>query len=237
MSKHNLAFTVADEVAAIGWTGICFRMDGLKNREADPEFHQIKAETIRKILPTLTREQIKADPVLQGFKRMHEAISHSSRETVSAPETLLNMLLRTGNLPQINLLVDIYNLISAETRLALGAHDINRIPGRVEMRFTNGTEKFVPIGTAEPKKVRPGDYAYIDSDNEILCWLEVRQVEKTKVILDTTECFYIIQGNTETSADDLRSAASRLIALTKRFCGGTETVIYVPGESYTFTAF
>lgn len=84
MLKHNLIFSVADKVAAIGWTGICFRMDGLRNRESDP--------------------------VLTGFKRMHEAIGHSNRETVAAPEVLLNMLLRTGNLPQINLLVDIYNL-------------------------------------------------------------------------------------------------------------------------------
>lgn len=231
MLKHNLKFSVADKVTALGWTGICFRMDGLRNRESDLEFQQLKAETIRNILPTLTREKIKSDPVLAGFKRMHEAIGHSNRETVAAPEALLNMLLRTGNLPQINLLVDIYNLISVETRLALGAHDVNLIPGRVEVRFTDGTEKFVPIGTAKPKKVRAGDYAYIDGDNEILCWLEVRQVEKTKVTLETTDCFYIIQGNAETNADYLYSAASRLIELTKRFCGGTETMIYVPDRA------
>ena len=81
--------------------------------------------------------------------------------------------------------------------MALGAHDVNLIPGRVEVRFTDATEKFVPIGTAKPKKVRAGDYAYIDGDNEILCWLEAQQVEKTKLTLDTTDCFYIIQGNAE----------------------------------------
>lgn len=228
MLTQNLVFTVADKVAALGWNGLCFTISGLRNKETAPEFQQLKTEALQKIAAGLTLEEIKADPVLRGFQRLHDAIGHSNRETVAAPQTLLQVLLRTGRLPEINLVVDIYNLISVETRLALGAHDVAKVPGCVAMRFCDGTERFQPIGTTEAKKVRPGDYAYIDGANEVICWLEVRQGEKTKVSLETRDCFYIIQGNAATPREYLISAMNRLILLTKKYCGGTENIIYAP---------
>lgn len=229
MIQQALTFNPAKQITDLGWNGIALEFTGLQNRDFDRTFDQLKNDTIQKLLTTLTTEQIKADPILKGFKQLHERIAHSNRETVAASENLLNFLLKTGKIPHINLLVDIYNLVSIETRLALGAHDIHKISGNVQIRLMDGSENFWPIGANESKKVRPGDYAYIDDSNAILCWLEVRQVEKTKVRLDTQDCFYIIQGNSATDAEYLLSAARRLIGLTKEFCGGWERMLYLPG--------
>jgi DNA/RNA-binding domain of Phe-tRNA-synthetase-like protein len=223
-----LTFTAADQLKSLDWNAICFIMTDLQNKESDPDFEIIKQDTLQKVLPGLTKDQINEDPILQGFKQLHEKIAHSNRETISASENLLNFLLRTGKIPHINLLVDIYNLVSIETHLALGAHDIDHIAGNVQIRLMDGSENFRPIGATEPKKVKPGDYAYIDDSNDILCWLEVRQVEKTKVTIDTHDCFYIIQGNSATNAEFLENTATRLINLTKKYCGGREQILYVP---------
>lgn len=228
--NRGLTFTVSQSVKTIGWTGVCLRIDGLQNKAFDPDFKAVKHERLKKVFAELTSERLKTDPVLHGFTKMHQAIGHSNRETVAAPTALLKILLNHGGLPQVNLLVDIYNLISTETRLALGAHDIAKISGNVVLQPTTGDEPFWPIGAAGPQKVRPGDYAYLDSANDVLCWLEVKQVEKTKVDLDTSHCLYIIQGNRETPKDYLLSAARELIELTTRFCGGTATMLYQPGE-------
>jgi DNA/RNA-binding domain of Phe-tRNA-synthetase-like protein len=228
INESPLTFTVADQVLDLGWNAVGFAMTHLQNKEFDPGFEQLQAETLPKILAGITAEQLQSDPILRGFKQLHQAIAHSNRETIAAPETLLNILLKAGTPPHINLLVDIYNLVSMETRLALGAHDLSKITGNVQMRLMDGTENFWPIGSAGPKKIRPGDYAYIDDNQDILCWLEVKQVEKTKVTAKTTDCFYIIQGNSATSAEYLKNAATRLINLTKRFCGGQEYLIYTP---------
>ncbi len=226
----TLTFEVADPVKLLGWNAICFIMTDLQNKESDPDFEIVKNEGLQKILPRLTKDQINEDLVIQGFKQLHEKIAHSNRETIAASENLLSYLLKTGKMPHINLLVDIYNLVSIETRLALGAHDIERISGNVQIRLLDGTENFWPIGANEPKKLRPGDYAYIDDSQDVLCWLEVRQVEKTKVTLDTHDCFYIIQGNSATDKTYLLNTADRLISLTKQFCGGQERMIYLPGN-------
>lgn len=145
---------------------------------------------------------------------------------MAAPESLLKFLLRTGTLPKVNVLVDIYNLVSVETRLALGAHDIARIEGNVRLRLTDSSERFWPLGAPEAKPVPSGECAYVDDSNDILCRLEVRQVEKTKVALDTTEVFYIVQGNSATSGVHIQASTQRLITLTKRFLGGSERLLH-----------
>jgi DNA/RNA-binding domain of Phe-tRNA-synthetase-like protein len=56
--------------------------------------------------------------------------------------------------------------------------------------------------------------------------LDSRQVEKTKVTLETTDCFYIIQGNTATSEESISRCAERLIQLTQKYCGGKPRYVY-----------
>lgn len=65
-----------------------------------------------------------------------------------------------------------------------------------------------------------GEYAYCDDGNEVICRMEARQVEKTKVQDKTTNVFFIVQGNEETPEDDIKSTAQRLAELITRFLGG-----------------
>jgi DNA/RNA-binding domain of Phe-tRNA-synthetase-like protein len=226
MDPTDLQFDISDKVLSLGLTGVYLTIGSLKNTKSNPEFDELIERTEKEILASLSKDFIKQDPILRGFRKLHEAVGRSNRKNVAAPENLLVALLQTGHLPRVNLLVDIYNLVSIRSRLALGAHDIARIAGNVHLRMTSGAEHFVPLGAIEAKPIAPGEYAYVDDSNEILCRLEVRQVEKTKVTLETTECFYVIQGNTATNEAYLTSAVSELITLTKKFCGGTERLIY-----------
>ena len=129
------------------------------------------------------------------------------------------MFLRNGTIPSINLVVDIYNLVSLESRLALGAHDISKIDGNITLKITNGTEKFLPLGKTESEIVPSGEYSYVDDSNEVICRLEYRQVEKTKVTLNTKDCFFIIQGNSATTPEIVKATSQRLLDLLKQFCG------------------
>jgi DNA/RNA-binding domain of Phe-tRNA-synthetase-like protein len=82
------------------------------------------------------------------------------------------------------------------------------------------------LGATEPKQVRPGGYAYIDDGNEVICLLEVKQVEKTKATLETRDCLFIVQGNACTPWQTVREGADRLAAYLQRFCGGEVRYLY-----------
>jgi DNA/RNA-binding domain of Phe-tRNA-synthetase-like protein len=231
MRAGDITFNIEEAVLAIGLTGAYFTLGGLRIRESDIELDELKESLLNEIISELSTETIIEDPTLQGFRRLHEAVGVSNRKNVASPENLLSNLLRTGRLPQINVLVDIYNLVSVRSRLALGAHNIAEISGNVSLRMTTGTEEFWPLGSSEPKAVRAGEYAYVDDENNIICRLETRQVEKTKVVVDTTECFYIVQGNAATDSSYLKAVTDDLIAMTKRFCGGEDRLLYAPWQN------
>jgi DNA/RNA-binding domain of Phe-tRNA-synthetase-like protein len=102
---------------------------------------------------------------------------------------------------------------------------IDRVEGDFTLRFTDGTERFVPIGQTEPVPVAPHEYSYCDDANEVLCRLEIRQVEKTKVDEDATNVCYIVQGNKATTDSLLLETAQRIVDLTVKYCGGRGEVI------------
>jgi DNA/RNA-binding domain of Phe-tRNA-synthetase-like protein len=223
---RNFAFDISPDTLSLGLTGVYFTVTNLRNSEANGEFDQIKSETFATVLQGLSLEAIEKDPVLQGFRQLHDKVGCSGKKNVASPENLLAMLLSKSRLPSINLLVDIYNLVSIETRLAIGAHDLKNIGGNVHLKITDGTEIFWPLGLGKQQSVGANEYAYVDDANEIICRLEVRQVEKTKITLDTTDAFFIVQGNPATDGNHVWRAAEKLIELTKRFCGGDERILY-----------
>ena len=159
------------------------------------------------------------------FNILHDKAGVKRRKNIPAGENLIKLLVKHEGMPFINQAVDIYNMISLESKLALGAHDIDRVDGNVTLRFTDGTEKFQPIGQTEPGLSNPHEYSYCDDANEVLCRLEVRQVEKTKVSEDARNIFYIVQGNAATQDSLLQDAAGRIIELTTRYCGGAGEII------------
>lgn len=222
----TITFDVTPEVLEKGVRVNVFTMGGLINRETEPGFEALLAQSIEKIVNELATTPISEDKILQGFRSIHSSIGFSNRSFPPASESLLEYVVKHHTLPRINLLVDIYNLVSVETRLALGAHDLQSVSGNVHLRTTTGTERFHPLGAPGPKPVRSGGYAYIDDANDVICLLEVKQVEKTKASLDTRECLYIVQGNTATDYVTIRAAAERLIDLTRRFCGGQAQYLY-----------
>ena len=105
---------------------------------------------------------IPQDPILAGFRRLHEKVGRSNHKFPASPERLIKLFLRKGTIPSINLAVDIYNCISLETRLSLGAHDVSQINGSVTLRMTDGRERFVPLGREKPELIEAGEYCYVD---------------------------------------------------------------------------
>jgi len=168
----------------------------------------------------LSADVMKNDPILAGFRELHSKIGKSNRRFPAASESLIGYFLSKGEIPAINPIVDIYNMLSLDSRLSLGAHDTDKVDGNIVLRLTDGSERFVPLGATEPVAVTSGEYCYIDDANDILCRLEHKQVEKTKVTDRTNSCFFIIQGNASTPASLLEKTTNRLAGLLAEHCKG-----------------
>ena len=218
MAGREVRLSVAPEVSELGVVATCLVVGKVRNRASDPDFERYRQELCERLREEYTEDFVRNDPLLEGFRELRRRIGRSNRRYPCSTESLIGYLRRTGTIPSINLAVDIYNCVSLETLLTLGGHDIARIDGQVTLRFPRGDERFVPLGSAEPQAVSAGEYCYIDDNDNVLCRLDYKQGDETKITLQTTDCFYIIQGNPNTTSEGLCRAKARLLELAEKYC-------------------
>lgn len=86
------------------------------------------------------------DSILEGYHILHDKAGVKRRKNVPSSENLIKMLLKHQSIPFINQVVDIYNVISMESRLCVAAHNMDKIDGNLTVRFSDGTETYLPLG-------------------------------------------------------------------------------------------
>ena len=218
------SFTLTPQVEALGIKTACLVISGINNVSDHPGFHTYQQALFAHLATIYTQTGLRTDPVLAGYQKLRSDIGRSSRKYPISCAKLLKLFLERQTIPSINLAVDIYNCISLETRLSLGAHDLAYLQGDIQLCLTENQETYIPLGKNQPEQVPVGEYCYTDQAG-IICRLEYRQADRTKVTLKTESCCYIIQGHAAISRLDLLNAVDRLVELTRRYCGGQDTLI------------
>ena len=220
-----MEFRVAKDVLDAGVKILFDVIEGIDNATPSEEWNSFRNEKIKELLVRYQDLDVHQDPILEGYNILHDNTGVRRRKNIPASENLIKLLRKHGGMSPINKAVDIYNIVSMDTKLALGAHNIDKVDGNVTRRFTDGTEHFQPIGADSPIPIAAHEYSYIDDSNEVLCRLEIRQVLKTLVTEETKNIFYIVQGNAATSEEYLREGAQQIIDLTTKFCGGRGRIV------------
>lgn len=220
-----MEFKVQKEVLDSGVKIVFAVVEGMDNHGVNDEWQSYRTERTAQLYNEYKDIDVHADPVLEGFNILHDNVGVKRRKNIPASENLIRLLVKRGDMFCINRAVDIYNIISIESKLALGAHNMDKTEGNVTLRFTDGTEKYVPLGQSEPAAIAPHEYCYCDDSNEVLCRLEIRQVNKTAVDEDAVNVFYIIQGNEATPDELLTETAQKVIDTTVKYCGGKGRMI------------
>jgi len=180
-------------------------------------FDELRRTTCLHLANLYTPEFVAHDPILQGFRELRKAVGRSSRKYPCSIEGLISYLHRRGELPTIHPIVDIYNLVSLETRLTLGAHDLDQVDGDITLRLVACNETFIPLGATASESVPAGEYAYVDDAGDILCRMDYKQCDKTKLTAETVRCLVILQGNANTAIAVLGRAKAKLDKLMAEF--------------------
>ncbi len=220
-------FFVEQRVLDLGLKIKFVLIEDLDNESISDGYIEFRENYLKKLKEKYEYFNIEEDEILNGFDIIHRNGGISNRKNISASKNLIKMLKLRNDLTKINKVVDIYNLISIDSKLCLGAHDTKNVSGDVTLKICDGSENFIPVGEDTPHKIKSGEYSYCDSQNDVLCRLEVRQVEKTKVTNQTKNVFYIVEGNMNTSEELLNDIAKKIIDETTKYCGGVGRVAEV----------
>ncbi len=139
----------------------------------------------------------------------------------SAAEALLRRLTKKGDIPSINLLVDIGNMISIRYALPVAVIDAQAIQGAITVHFADGSEHSSMLGKSESDHPEPGEVIFSDEAGKVIarrwCW---RQGEEGAAQVDTTEAIIAIEAHHVNGRRDIEAALTDLQELLHKYAGG-----------------
>jgi DNA/RNA-binding domain of Phe-tRNA-synthetase-like protein len=163
---------------------------------------------------------------LSAWRGAFRAFGVEPTQYRSAAESLLRRLTKKGDIPGINTLVDLGNLVSIRYALPVAVFDIQALKGAVTVHFADGSENFTPLGEAAVEHPEPGEVVFSDENKLVIarrwCW---RQADESAAHESTTEAIITIEAQHAGGQRDVEVALRDVLALLGEHAGG----VYVSG--------
>ena len=181
-------------------------------------------EELRKKVPFDT---LATFPKIGDWREAYRSFGFKPSAFKSSIEALTRRVLKGGEIPSINPLVDLYNFISIKHILPMGGDDLDKVDGDITLTLADGSERFVMLGTDTHTEIKAGEVIYCD-EKEVLCraW-NYRECEKSKITETTQNACLVIEGLEHTSQEEIMQALSELKQLLSIYCNGTFQEFYL----------
>jgi DNA/RNA-binding domain of Phe-tRNA-synthetase-like protein len=188
--------------------------DGVRNRPAPAEltaaFHAEQASVRERIGGTPLSEL----PTLAAWRGVFRGFGVDPTKYRSAAEALLRRLTKEGELPSINSLVDLANLVSIRYALPVAVFDQRDVSGGTTVSLAHGGEAWADLGSSRTVHPEPGEVIFSDDDERVSarrwCW---RQSKTSAAREDTAEILVTIEGHHDAAPDDIDRAVRDVEAL------------------------
>ena len=158
---------------------------------------------------------------LSAWRRAISAFGVSPTKYRSAAEALLRRLTKKGDIPSINTLVDIGNLVSIRYGLPVAIFDTREIQGAITVHYSDGSEKYMELGNDEIIHPEVGEVIFSDEKKMVVarrwCW---RQSATSAANESTSRAVITVEAHHEDGKADIENALSDLLDLLSEFAGG-----------------
>lgn len=196
----------------------------LRNGDSPPGLlEEFKSEQ-RASLDRLAATSISEIPSTAAWRRAFSRFGVKPTQYRVAAEALLRRLSKQGNIPSINTLVDIGNLVSIRYAMPVAVFDVAGIAGSLVVRFATGSETFTDLGSDGIVHPEAGEVIFVDDANEVSarrwCW---RQSAQSATGPETVEALIVVEGHHESAAEDTGAALADLSSLLATYLAGSDT--------------
>lgn len=139
----------------------------------------------------------------------------------SSAEALLRRLTKKGDIPGINLLVDLGNLVSIRYALPVAVFDTRTLQGAVTVHFADGSERYTTLGQDDVEHPEPGEVVFSDEMKLVIarrwCW---RQSDQSAAQQDTRQAIITVEAHHADGKEDVDAALNDLLTLLRTYAGG-----------------
>src|SRR6266481_1471166 len=160
-------------------------------------------------------------PSLSAWRTAFRGFDVDPTQYRSAAEALLRRLTKKGDIPSINLLVDLGNLVSIRYALPVAVFDTRALQGTITVHFADGSEHYTTLGENEVERPEPGEVVFSDETKLVIarrwCW---RQSEDSAAKRDTTQAIITVEAHHTEGQKDVDAALNDLLTLLRTYAGG-----------------
>ena len=154
---------------------------------------------------------VTAEPHVAAWRQAYTAFGAKPGRTRNSAEALLRRA--PAGLPEVNLLVDVYNAVSVTHRLPVGGEDLDAYAGAPHLVRADGTERFDTVADGGPavEHPEPGEVVWRD-DTGVTCrrWNH-RQCVRTRITEGTTRALFLLERLDPMPFEALDAAADDLL--------------------------
>lgn len=194
---------------------------GMTNDGSPEALRQLYLEEQAAVKARIGATPLSELPTLGAWRRAISAFGVSPTKYRSAAESLLRRLTKKGDIPGINTLVDIGNLVSIRYGLPVAIFDTRQIELPITVRYADGGEQFRDLGSDKIVQPEPGEVIFSDGKRMVVarrwCW---RQSATSASSQSTTDAVITVEAHHENGAIDIESALADLKALLAEYAGG-----------------
>jgi len=161
-------------------------------------------------------------PSLAAWRRAFRGFGVDPTQYRSAAEALLRRITKGDDLPTINALVDLANLVSVRYALPVAVFDMRDVEGELVVRFADGGERWADLGGSTAEHPDPGEVIFADDAGSVSarrwCW---RQSRSSAARDDTRHVLVTVEGHHEAARTDVGAAVDDLEQLLGAYAGAT----------------
>ena len=181
-------------------------------------FKKSKQEEIRITVSSL--DAVRDLPVIRAYRDFYWKVGINPTKTRPAGEALLRRIIGGRDLPNINTLVDAYNLASAETMISIAAFDHAKVDiSGLLMRTAAKGELFLGIGMDSAMRLSGVEVVIEDlSQKKLIAVYPYRDADESKVSDETTAVLFMMCGVPGITYADLEAAKNMTCHYVTTFC-------------------
>jgi DNA/RNA-binding domain of Phe-tRNA-synthetase-like protein len=201
----------------------------LKNGPSSSVLCQAYLEEQRQMTAKIGATPLSEIESLAGWRAAFRLFGVDPTQYRNAAEALLRRLTKKGDIPGINAVVDICNLVSIRYALPVAAFDLAAVSGGITVRFAAGNERFTNLSDAGIEQPVPGEVIFIDEGGLVVarrwCW---RQSEESAAGESTRQALFTIEAQHAGGKAAVSQALADLQALLFAYVGGVYQSVILP---------
>lgn len=195
---------------------------GIDNSGPGREVASILRNAEKKARETMSIEALAENPLISNWRAAYKTLR--AKDGRPSHEALIRRVLKGGEVPHINKLVDLYNSLSLEYITPFGGEDLEKITGDIFLRTALGTEEFVQLGSDDVTHPDNGEIIYSDSEKVLCRKFNWRESDLTKLTGNTHEAFFVTETLQPFTDNALDAAMDKFSRLLETYCGAQSKV-------------